>query len=28
MGYVDISWRSVARGRQTRQGWENKLFSR
>jgi len=25
--YVDISWRSAARGLQTREGWENKLFS-
>ena len=25
--YVDISWHSATRGRQTREGWENKLFS-
>jgi len=25
--YVDISWRSAARWRETREGGENKLFS-
>jgi len=25
--YVDIIWRSAARGLQTKEGWENKPFS-